>query len=792
MKERTLRVLEFYKIRDMLIDLAASEPGKELVRNLLPIKEAEEIYIMQSETDEAFNIIIKRGNPPLGGFYCTKGDIKRCELGANLGAGSLLKIGSNLRVARRFKSFIKDNKGDRESNYPLIEEFVGSLTPYKELEERIFESIISEDEISDNASTTLKNIRKQKQLKNESIRNKLNSIIGSSTKKKYLQESLITIRGDRFVVPVKAEYKGSFPGLVHDQSSSGATLFIEPMEIVNLNNELKELHAEELKEIERILAELTALVSYEIENIKTNQVILTNLDFIFAKGKLASKMNAVKPIINNDGIIDIKKGRHPLINPKDVVPTDIYIGKEFNTLVITGPNTGGKTVTLKTTGLLTLMAQAGLHVPANHGTIISVFDNVFADIGDEQSIEQSLSTFSSHMTNIVDILKTFTNKSLILFDELGAGTDPTEGAALAISILDYLRINKIRTIATTHYSELKIYAITTDGVENASVEFDVQTLSPTYRLLIGIPGKSNAFEISKKLGLQSFIIESAKSALSKETIAFEDVLANIEIDRKKANENREEAEKFKQEISKLKEELIIKQRKIDDIREKAIKEAKLEAKKILRDAKEEADNIIKEIRNISVEIEKEKNKKIEESKNRLKNKLNKIESELSENILNKTNSKPPKSLKIGDAVEVISLNQKGTVVTEPDGSGNLTVQIGIMKVNVNIKTLRKTEDEETIKVQASTKKIINSKTRNIKNEIDLRGLSLDEALLDVDKYLDDAYLSSLNTVTIIHGKGTGILREGIKQLLKGHKHVKSQRLGEFSEGGTGVTVVELK
>lgn len=792
MNERTLRVLEFKKIKSMLIDKAESKLGKEVAKKLNPITNLSEVEYAQQETHEAVNIIIRRGRPPLGGIHDVLSELKRAEIGSMLMPVNLLRIGDTLRAARRLKSFLKQDKQDKTSNYKILENMILSLNTLKEIEDEIFNAIISEEEISDNASTTLKNIRRQIQSKNSSIRNKLNSIINSSTNRKYLQDAIITIRGDRFVVPVKQEYKPNFPGLVHDQSSSGATLFIEPMSVVELNNQLKELKLKEKEEIERILAELTELVATESEGIRENQKLLAHLDFIFAKAKLGLEMKGTKPLLNSNGFINIKEGRHPLLDENEVVPTNIHIGNDFTTLVITGPNTGGKTVTLKTVGLFTLMAQSGLQIPAEYGTQMAVFENLFADIGDEQSIEQSLSTFSSHMTNIVNILKSVDENSLVLFDELGAGTDPTEGAALAMAILNYLHKKNIRTVATTHYSELKVYALTTEGIENASVEFDVETLSPTYKLLIGVPGKSNAFEISKRLGLQDFIIDDAKELISKENVEFEDVLASIEKDRRISAENREESERLKKEIDKLKLELKDKKEKIDKTKERIIREAKKEAKKLVKEAKAEADYIVDEIKNISSEIEKERRKKLQEAKDKLKDKLDDIESDISENVLSKKSKKIPKNLKEGETVKLINLNQIGTVITPPDSDGNLVVQVGIMKVTVSVTTIERTKDKSKSATTAKTKTMIKSKSKSIKNEIDLRGNSLEEAILDVDKYLDDVYIAGLGQVHIIHGKGTGVLREGIKQLLNNHRHVKSFRLGKHGEGGSGVTVVEIK
>lgn len=792
MNDRTLRVLEYNKIVDMLVSKAESSLGKEIAQQIKPISDINEVEKLHQETDEAVTMIIKRGSPPLGGIHDISSEIKRAEIGSSLSPGSLLKVADTLRAARRLRSFIKQDKEDEELQYGILGQLIASLNVYKNIEDSIFNAIISEEEISDNASPVLKNIRRQIEGKNEAIKNKLNSIINSNTYRKYLQDAIITIRQDRYVVPVKQEYKSNFPGLIHDQSASGATLFIEPMAIVELNNELRTLKIKERQEIERILAELTEMIAQQSEGIKENQKILAKLDFIFAKGKLALEMKGTKPILNNKGFINIKKGRHPLLKTDTVVPIDFNLGKSFNTLVITGPNTGGKTVTLKTVGLLTLMGQSGLQIPADYGSHIAVFNSVFADIGDEQSIEQSLSTFSSHMTNIVDILKRVETNSLVLFDELGAGTDPTEGAALAMAILDYLHNKGIRTIATTHYSELKLYALTTEGLKNASVEFDVETLSPTYRLLIGVPGKSNAFEISKRLGLQDFIIDTAKDMLTKENIEFEDVLARIEKDRRISEKNREESERLKQEIDKLKSELSEKKEKLEKRREDIIREAKIEARKILKEAKEEADTIIKELREISTQVEKERNKKIQEAKDKLKGKLDNLESELSEKILVSKNKKPPKNLKPGDEVIILNLNQKGQVLSKPDQEGNLTVQAGIMKINVHISNLQRIKEDKESKTSNKVKTMVKTKVKSIGTELDLRGKTLEEAMLDVDKYLDDAYIAGLKEVTIIHGKGTGVLREGIKQLLKSHRHVKSFRLGKYGEGGSGVTVVQLK
>ena len=793
MNERTLKILEYDKIIKTLEENAESKLGRELISELKPINNIDEIEYMQKETEESLSLLIKKGEPPLYGIHDISIQLKRAEIGGILTPKDLIKISDSLRVARSLKKYIKEAKEDRYSQYPIIEELISNISIYKDIEDSINNAIISEEEISDNASSQLKSIRKQIVAKNQAIRTKLDSIINSSNYKKYLQDAIVTVREGRYVVPVKQENRIHFPGLVHDQSSSGATVFIEPMTVVELNNDLKELELKEQQEIERILIELTNMVASVGENIKKNQDILARLDFIFAKGKLALYTNSTKPILNNNGYVNMKEARHPLLEPKKVVPIDIYFGKDFNTLVITGPNTGGKTVSLKTVGLITLMAQSGLHIPADYNSHIAVFDNIYADIGDEQSIEQSLSTFSSHMTNIVDIINNLTSNSLILLDELGAGTDPAEGAALAMSILDYLHNKDVRTIATTHYSELKIYALTTDGVRNASVEFDVETLSPTYRLLIGLPGKSNAFEISKRLGLQDFIIENAKKFVSGENVEFEEVLAEIERDRRISEENRQEAEKLKKELDELKQEVIKEKQKTESMKEDIIRKAKEEARYILKNAKDESDEIVANLRNISKEIERDKNKEIQKYQDSIKDKVDILDEDLTKDLFIVKNNKPPENLKKGEIVEVLNIEQIGTVLTPPDEDGIVTVQVGIMKVNVDISTLRRVKEDEVEKIsRVNTKSIMKTKARTVKNEVDLRGETLDEAILDLDKYLDDAYIAGLKEVYIIHGKGTGVLREGISQVLKGHKYIKSFRLGKYGEGGSGVTVAQLK
>ena len=792
MNEKTLRVLEYYKIIQKVCEKAESQLGKEMISALKPERQLEKVKYMQEETKEAFDLLVRKGAPPLYGIKDISRELKLAEIGSTLSPASLLKVSDMLRVSRDLKSYLKEAKEEGLSNYPIIQDLVDSLRVYKHIEHEIDNAIVNEEEISDNASPKLRSIRRQNISKNDAIRDKLNSIINSDKYRKYLQDTIITVREGRYVVPIKQENKRHFKGIIHDQSSSGATIFVEPLAVVELNNELRELHIAEREEIERILKELTDLVREKAEDIRNNQKILQRLDYIFAKGKYALDIDGTEPILNIEGYINIKKGRHPLLDPKTVVPIDIYLGKDFNTLVITGPNTGGKTVTLKTVGLLTLMAQAGLFIPADSSSHIAVFDKVFADIGDEQSIEQSLSTFSSHMTNIVDILKELEANSLVLFDELGAGTDPTEGAALAMSILDNLLKKNIRTIATTHYSQLKIYALTTEGVKNASVEFDVETLSPTYKLLIGVPGKSNAFEISLRLGLPDYIIGYAKGLVSKESVEFEGVLQAIDKDRKIAEANRLEAEKLKSEVGKLKLELQREKEKAQERKERIITEAKEEARRILKIAKEEADEIVDQLKQISSYIEKDRIREIQQAQDKLRTSLNEVESSLAEDILNVKSDEQIKNLKVGETVFVLSLQQKGTVLELPDEEGNVLIQVGIMKVKVHISTLKRAKESEEEKSKTSTKSIIKSKSSNIKNEIDLRGKTLDEAMLDLDKYIDDAFIAGIKQAYIIHGKGTGVLREGIRSYIKKHKHVKSFRTGNYNEGGEGVTVIELK
>ena len=759
MKERTLRILEFNKIKDKVEKYAITSSGKEMVHSLKPCKSIYEVEKKLEETNEALELLITKGAPPFEGLYDTREALERAAKGGILTPEQLLKIGGMLRASRRFKEYM--NRKEDEVAYKNLEDLAYILTPVKSLENDIETAIISEEEISD---------------KNSSVREKINSIVRSNSK--YLQDAIYTMRGERYVLPVKAEYKGAVPGLVHDQSSTGATLFIEPMSLVNLNNEIKELMLKEKAEIERILTVLSAKVTEHINECLNNSKILTELDFIFAKGKYASAINALKPNVSKDRSFEIFGAKHPLINPKEVVPSDVYLGKDFTTLMITGPNTGGKTVTLKTVGLLHLMALSGLLIPAKDGSTIGFFKEIYADIGDEQSIEQSLSTFSSHMTNIVSILEKADRDSLIIIDELGSGTDPAEGAALAISIIEELKSRDARVMVTTHYSELKGYALNTEGVENASVEFDVETLRPTYRLLIGIPGKSNAFEISRRLGLNDNVISKAKEYMSKDNLQFEDLIRDLQEKSIIANNNAREARMLKEQAEKLKLEYDQKLAKINKVREKAYEEARQEAKNIISNAKDEADEIVKAMREL------ERMGIAEGGRNRLEAKeaaLRAAREEKGEAITKVT---------LGMEAMLPSLNQRVVIISMPDNKGEVQVEAGIMKINVKLKDLRKV-DAAPVKKEKK-KRELKLNTKSIESRIDLRGMDSEEACYRTDKYLDEAYLCNLGEVTVVHGKGTGILRKAINDMLKRHPHVKSYRLGVYGEGGDGVTIVELK
>ena len=792
MDKKSLKVLEFNKIINLLETKASSSLGLKYINDLTPSPDYNEVKYMLQETSEAQGILVKRGHVNMEGIQDISDNAKRAAIGGVLDPGSLLKVAETLRAARGLKRSLSAGE-EEDFNYPIIQALSEGLYIHREVEDEISNAIISELEISDNASPTLRSIRRGILQKNQSIRTKLNSIISSTAYQKYLQDAIISVRGDRFVVPVKAEYRSQVAGIIHDQSSSGATLFIEPMSIVEMNNELRKLKLDEQEEIEKILTSLSNMVGEIADNLLSNQEILGKLDFVFAKGKLSISMKAIEPTLNEEKILNIKNGRHPLLDVDKVVPNNIYLGEDFDTLVITGPNTGGKTVTIKTVGLFALMTQSGLHIPADYGSSMCVYDNVFADIGDEQSIEQSLSTFSSHMTKIVGILNEVTNDSLVIFDELGAGTDPVEGAALAIAILEDVNMAGAKCIATTHYSELKNYALTKNRVENAAVEFDVNTLSPTYKLLIGVPGKSNAFEISRKLGLRDYIIDRAKEFINTENIELEDVLQNVEKSRIKAEEERAEAEQLKKEIEEVKEEYDRKLEKLTLSREKMMEKARSEAFSITRQAKEEADNILKELRQMEMQMaSKEKNQKIEALRRELADSMGKLQPSVKSMIVPKVSNKEIKDLKSGDEVKVITLNQDGTVISVDKKKKEAVVQIGIMKMTLPFKALQIAQKDKKSIVTKSTRKIISSKSGSVKSEVDLRGMNLEEAIMEVDKYLDDACVAGLETVTIIHGVGTGVLKKGLQDVLKKNKHVKSQRPGQYGEGGMGVTIVEIK
>lgn len=790
MNEKSLRVLEYDKIIQKLTTEASSQLGKDLCSALKPTSELEDIKEAICETTEAVELLLKFSSPPFGPIIDLKNHVKIAEIGSYMGPAQLLQVSDTLRTARNLKAYLLKSI-DTAPQFPILKGFADQLVTVKPVEDAINTAIIGENQISDNASPNLRKIRREIENKNQAVKSKLEHLVRDQESKKYLQDSLVTIRQDRFVVPVKSEYKGMVKGLIHDQSSSGSTLYIEPLAVVDLNNELRELKLKEQAEIEKILMELTALVGEHPGEIRNNQEILQVLDFIFAKGKLALVMKAVEPEINKEGKVRLKNGRHPLLDPKNVVPSNFWIGEHFKTLLITGPNTGGKTVTLKTVGLLTLMMQSGLHVPGDYGTKLAVFDGVYADIGDEQSIEQSLSTFSSHMTNIVEILNHASKNSLVLFDELGAGTDPTEGAALAKAILDKLYKWQVTTIATTHYSELKEYALVTDGVENASVEFDINTLSPTYRLLIGVPGKSNAFEISRKLGLSGDIIDDAKKMIATEDIVFEDILSNIEKSRREADEERDQAIRLRLDSEQIKKRLAEREDKLNSQKEKILDQAKEEARKVIREAKEQADELAKELRQLGNQMQKGDSKRVEEVRRKLKtdlDALNALQTEKEDYVY----SDVPMNLKLGDSVKVISLNQIGTVASLPDKNGDLAVQVGIMKLNVNLKQLKLAQAYVEKKERRPAAKSSGLRMSSVKNEVDLRGLNVEEAIVILDKYLDEAYLSHHQSVRIIHGVGTGALKAGLQPFFKGHHHVKSYRQGAYGEGGMGVTVIELK
>lgn len=792
MREKTLRILEYNKILTKLEEQAGSEMAKKVVSGLRPFHEIPVIRDMLMETTEAVRLILHKGPLPLGGFYDIEDSLHRARKGGSLTMKQLLQIHFNLSLARRVTTFLKSDLPP----LPVIQSIGEVIAVHKNLEDEIDRCILSEDEMADNASPELKQIRRAILRQNDALKSKINHIINSAENRTMLQDAIVTVRDGRYVIPVKQEHRGKFPGIVHDQSSTGATVFIEPQVIVNLNNELRQLELQEKAEIERILAELTARVAEHYHDLLNNQKLLVQLDVIMAKGKLSMLQHGEEPQISEDGELVLKEARHPLLDPKKVVPIDLSIGGSYNTLVITGPNTGGKTVTLKTAGLLSMMAQTGLHIPAAGGSRIPVWKDIFADIGDEQSIEQSLSTFSSHMTNIVDIVKHAGEGCLVLVDELGAGTDPTEGAALAIAILEDLEKKGAATIATTHYTELKKYAISTEGVENASMEFNVETLSPTYRLAIGVPGKSNAFEISQKLGLPGEIIETSRRLLDGGDIQFEEVISALEADKKAAEEERDEAVRLNQEMKIRKEELEQQAKKLEEKKTEILNKAKEEARQILQEAKDVSKEVQEELRELKkIESLGQRNRIFDENRKKLRDAAGKYR----EKVIREVNDNPvsAEELRLGDRVKVLSLGQHGEIVTLPDEKGELTVQVGILKAKVNLDDIMLIEGgaldvNRPRKVRKNYGSMYKTKTQNVSISIDVRGKSLDDAVMDVDKYLDDATMAGLKEVTIIHGRGEGILRKGLQEMMRSHKHVKRFRKGNFDEGGDGVTVVTLK
>lgn len=792
MNQKALSSLEYPKIIERLIEKASSPMGKELCRKLQPSTDINKIRLMQTQTKDALTRLFQKGSVSFGSVKDIRGSLKRLEIGSSLGIMEILSVCALLENTSRVKAYSRGDRSDLPSD--SLDSMFEQLAPLTPLSSEIRRCILSEDEISDDASPALRQVRRNMKVTNDRIHTQLSGLVNGNART-YLQDSVITMRNGRYCIPVKAEYKGQVPGMIHDQSSTGSTLFIEPMAVVKLNNNMRELELQEQKEIEIILAGLSEQIAEEQEAIALNLELMVQLDFIFARAGLAMDMNGSEPVFNEEGRVLLKKARHPLIPKKKVVPIDIRLGDDFDLLIITGPNTGGKTVSLKTVGLLTLMGQAGLHIPALDRSELAIFHEIYADIGDEQSIEQSLSTFSSHMTNIVSFLEKADSRSLVLFDELGAGTDPTEGAALAISILSYLHDKGIRTMATTHYSELKVYALSTPGVENACCEFSVETLRPTYRLLIGIPGKSNAFAISSKLGLSDQIIERAKEQISEQDESFEDVLSSLEENRVTIENERLEIARYKEEIKTLKAQLESRQEKLDAQRDRILRQANEEAHKVLEEAKEYADQTMKlfhkfQKNNVDTSA-------VERERQELRKRMNKAEKNMSDRQETKKPKKQltAKDIRPGDSVKVLSMNLKGTVGSRPDSKGFLFVQMGIIRSKVHLSDLELV-DEPVITTPSLQKtgagKIRMSKSASVSTEINLLGRTVDEAIAELDKYLDDAYIAHLKSVRVVHGKGTGALRKGIHDYLRRQKHVSSFRLGEFGEGDAGVTIVDFK
>lgn len=792
MNQKALSSLEYPKIIERLTEKASSPMGKELCRKLQPSTDINRIRLMQTQTKDALTRLFQKGSVSFGSVKDIRGSLNRLEIGSSLGIMEILSVCALLENTSRVKAYSRGDRSDLPSD--SLDSMFEQLAPLTPLSSEIRRCILSEDEISDDASPALRQVRRNMKVTNDRIHTQLSGLVNGNART-YLQDSVITMRNGRYCIPVKAEYKGQVPGMIHDQSSTGSTLFIEPMAVVKLNNDMRELELQEQKEIEIILTGLSEQIAEEREAIALNLELMVQLDFIFARAGLAMDMNGSEPVFNEEGRVLLKKARHPLIPKKKVVPIDIRLGDDFDLLIITGPNTGGKTVSLKTVGLLTLMGQAGLHIPALDRSELALFHEIYADIGDEQSIEQSLSTFSSHMTNIVSFLEKADSRSLVLFDELGAGTDPTEGAALAISILSYLHDKGIRTMATTHYSELKVYALSTPGVENACCEFSVETLRPTYRLLIGIPGKSNAFAISSKLGLSDQIIERAKEQISEQDESFEDVLSSLEENRVTIENERLEIARYKEEIKTLKAQLESRQEKLDAQRDRILRQANEEAHKVLEEAKEYADQTMKlfhkfQKNNVDTSA-------VERERQELRKRMNKAEKNMSDRQETKKPKKllTAKDIRPGDSVKVLSMNLKGTVGSRPDSKGFLFVQMGIIRSKVHLSDLELV-DEPVITTPSLQKtgagKIRMSKSASVSTEINLLGRTVDEAIAELDKYLDDAYIAHLKSVRIVHGKGTGALRKGIHDYLRRQKHVSSFRLGEFGEGDAGVTIVDFK
>lgn len=786
MNSKVIKSLEFDKVRKLVEKYAITKTAKERILSIEPYPTHFDVIEHLEETREALAILVKKGIPPFEGLYDVKEDLVRAGKGGELEPFSLLKIANMLRCARRFSEFF--DRKDEEESFRILEDIVQGIVPYKNIEDAIFIAIIGEEEISDKASSKLYNIRKTLKEKNSSVRDKVQSLVRDNAD--YLQDSLFTVRGDRYVLPVKASHKGSVPGLVHDQSSSGSTVFIEPIGLVNLNNEIKELMLEERKEIARILAELTGMVHDAIRNIQNDFDIIVEFDFVFAKAKYASEIDGIMPNVSTDGRLDLIEARHPLIPRERVVASNIYMGGEFTSLVITGPNTGGKTVTIKTAGIIELMGLSGLLIPTEENSTIAFFNEIYADIGEEQSIEQSLSTFSAHMTNIVKIMDVADENSFVLFDELGSGTDPTEGSALAIAILETLRKRGCRLLSTTHYSELKAYALRTLGVENASVEFDIETLSPTYRLLIGVPGKSNAFEISKRLGLSENLIKDAKELINSDSLAFEDLIQSLQDKNIAAEKYARDTEKYKMQAMITKEKYDSKLARIEEVRENAYAEARRESKSILDTAKEEADAILKNMRELEkLGISNEARRELEKQRGKLRDKISDAQMALHKK---EEDNKGEELTEVYEGMEVMlpRINQKVTILTMPDSKGEVQVEAGIMKINVKLSELRKAKvSKQERRIQKRESKL---NLRVVPTSVDLRGMDSIDAIMTADKYLDDAAIGGLKEVTIVHGKGTGVLRTEIGKMLKKHPHVKNHRLGVYGEGGNGVTVVELR